>query len=232
MRDSDGATLSYSFNKALFDHAFFFFISGGILTRGLLLYLFFIVLVTLIAALSACATDGVSSFLTGPGGGCWRNVYTAGWADMTLSSLAAFLLGLLVNQVLTRWWTTRMMVQDAINQTVHVFFLLTVCSESTRWRSAAELAQRSRTLDNVKRRLKLAFRILLISARTDYSVDRIKVTDNSVDRIKVSCPSSARPLRSPTPNLNHPRKIGAHRGEDQEPRAARSFSVPGGPYSG
>ena len=99
MLDSDGATVSYSFNDALFAHSFRFFFSGGILTRGLLAYICLIFLITLLTALCACNADGVSSNLLGSAG-CWKNNYQASWSDMTLNVLTAFLLGLLVNNVL------------------------------------------------------------------------------------------------------------------------------------
>jgi hypothetical protein len=99
LQDSDGATVFYSFQDALFLHSFRFFLAGGILTRGLLLYILCIISATLLTALCACNADGVTSHLLG-GAGCWRNSYSATWSDMTLNVLTAFLLGLLVNNVL------------------------------------------------------------------------------------------------------------------------------------
>jgi hypothetical protein len=65
------------------------------------------------------------------------------------------------------------MVQDAINQCVQVLFLVTAAAKPRRWRSAEELALRDATVFSIQRRLQLVFRILLLSARTDYSKDRI-----------------------------------------------------------
>jgi len=171
--DSDGAVVSYSFNNALFQDAVLFFASG-VITRGLFAYICFVVLATLLAALCACSPDGASSHLLGAAG-CWRNAYAAGWADVTLNTLTAFLLGLLVNNVLNRWWTTRVMVQDAINSCAQVLFLLTASLKPRAGREAPELELRDGTLRAIARRLKLAFRILLLSAKTDYSKDRIGV---------------------------------------------------------
>ncbi len=165
--------VSYSFNNALFQDAVLFFASG-VITRGLFAYICFVVLATLLAALCACSPDGASSHLLGAAG-CWRNAYAAGWADVTLNTLTAFLLGLLVNNVLNRWWTTRVMVQDAINSCAQVLFLLTASLKPRAGREAPELELRDGTLRGIARRLKLAFRILLLSAKTDYSKDRIGV---------------------------------------------------------
>lgn len=65
------------------------------------------------------------------------------------------------------------MVQDAINQCAQVLFLITAAAKPRKWRSAEELALRDATVCTIQRRLKLVFRILLLSARTDYSKDRI-----------------------------------------------------------
>jgi hypothetical protein len=170
-RDSDGATISYSFNAALFQNSFYFFFHGGIFTRGLALYVICIILATLLAALCACNGPGDTSHLLGSRG-CWRNNYNAGWGDLTLNALTAFLLGLLVNNVLQRWWTTRLMVQDATNTAAQVLFVLASSMRPRQGRSAAELQMRDALMDNIVRRLKLAFRILLQSAKTDYTKDR------------------------------------------------------------
>ena len=60
------------------------------------------------------------------------------------------------------------MVQDAMNTTAHIYFSLRVFSERA---EKDELAAISTTFANIKRRLALSFRIMLLAARTDVHGD-------------------------------------------------------------
>lgn len=93
------------------------------------------------------------------------------WSDLTLMPLCSFLLGLLVNNIVSRHWTTRTMVQDAMNTTAQIYFSLRVFSERTPEREKDELAAISTAFANIKRRLALSFRIMLLAARTDIHGD-------------------------------------------------------------
>jgi hypothetical protein len=154
----------YDFSSALFENAFSFFFVSGLVTRQFVAFLGAIVLVTLVAATAACNARGVSVLM---GSTCWRNDSPQTWGDMTLLFLTSFLLGLLVNNVLTRWWTTRVQAQDVINTMVQIYFHLRTVLVPKAGRTAEQLAAREAALVTIKRRLRLAFRIMLIAAKTN-----------------------------------------------------------------
>ena len=164
-----GSVLEYDFRAALFKASFDIFFHGGVLSRSLVAYLCFIIFATLLTATASCeqvAHPPTYSLLLGSAG-CWTNTYAMNWGDITLMTLTSFLLGLLVNNVLTRWWTTRTLVQDALNTAIQVYFLIHAVLEPRAGKAPEALEERDRIVASVKRRLRLAFRIMLLSARTD-----------------------------------------------------------------
>ena len=162
----------YSFHAALFSRAFPFFLRSGIFSPELIAYIAFLTAAAVLGGLAVCQPgSSSSSILLGPGGGCWSASYAFSWTDMTLSTLTSFLLSLLVNNVLTRWWTARTMVQDCTNTVIQILFNLAFAQEprphglsEEEWlaRGAAFSAVKRR----VKRRLYLAFELMLITAST------------------------------------------------------------------
>lgn len=175
--------VEYDFTSALFENAFYFFASSGLVTRQILAIEGAIVLTTLIAATSTCNSRGVSLLM---GSTCWRNDSPLSWGDLTLLFLASFLLGLLVNNVLTRWWTTRVQAQDVINTSVQIYFHLRTVLVPRASRSAEQMAAREVALATIKRRLRLAFRIMLISARTNETDGATEVVTAALKKLMQS----------------------------------------------
>ena len=162
----------YNFHSALFSRAFLYTACNGLFSWQLLAYVLLLVLASLLGGLSVCLPgEPGSSILTGAGGGCWNSSYAFSWADMTLSTLTSFLLSLLVNNVLTRWWTVRAMVQDCTNTIIQVVFTLSFAQEP-RAKGLSEEEWAARAADfraakaRIKRRLYLAFELMLITAST------------------------------------------------------------------
>ena len=171
--DSD-SVVEYDFRKALFGYSFYTFFSGGVMSKSLAAYLLFVIGGTLLTATASCAqTAGAPprSYLLGERG-CWRNVYAMSWSDITLMTLTSFLLALLVNNVHTRWWTCRTMVQDLTNCAVHVYFQLHVNMAPSTDLVPQQAQERVVLMRRVERRLRLAFNMALYSASTDADNDK------------------------------------------------------------
>ena len=163
----------YSFHAALFSRAFPFFLRSGIFSPELIAYICLLTAAAVLGGLAVCqpGSGSSSSILLGPGGGCWSASYAFSWSDMTLSTLTSFLLSLLVNNVLTRWWTARTMVQDCTNTVIQILFNLAFAQEprphglgEEEWLARGEAF--SAVKRRVKRRLFLAFELMLITAST------------------------------------------------------------------
>ena len=196
---SGAELVEYSFHDALFRDSFFFFWHGGIVSKSLFIYLLGIVLVTLLAATATCLPgSATSSLLLGADGGCWLNTYETGWGDITLLNLTSFLLSLLVSNVTSRWWQTRLLVQDASNAAVQLFFSLHGALEPLPPASPAA-APRARILASIKRRLRLSFRIMLIAASTDETESCSAKVDAMLDKLTrpSACACAAPPPFSP-----------------------------------
>ena len=162
----------YDFHDALFSHAFLYTLGYGLLSWQLMVYIVLLVLASVLGGLAVCLPGSASSsLLTGPGGGCWSSGYQFSWADLTLGTLTSFLLSLLVNNVLTRWWTVRSMVQDLCNTVIQVVFTLSFAQEP-RGKGLGEEEWAERCADfraakaRIKRRMYLAFELMLITAST------------------------------------------------------------------
>lgn len=170
--DAD-SVVEYDFRKALFGYSFYTFFAGGVMSKSLVAYLLFVIGGTLLTATASCAQVAGApprSYLLGERG-CWRNVYAMSWSDITLMTLTSFLLALLVNNVHTRWWTCRTMVQDLTNSAVHVWFQLHVGMAPSAGLTPQQAKARVVLMRRVERRLRLAF-MALYSASTDADNDK------------------------------------------------------------
>lgn len=165
---ANSEVLSYDFGRSLFSASFFYAVIGGVMTTRIAMYCFVLIAVAVIAGLFACpATTPPQawSVMMGAGGGCWPNSAPLTYADISLMSLASFLLALLVNSIVTKWWNTRTMLQEAINASVSAYVSLVVGMD----RRTPDL-DRDAAVAAFKRRLALAFRIVLLAARTDIAI--------------------------------------------------------------
>lgn len=192
--DADGSVLEYNFRAALFRRAFEAFFSGGVISWTLGAYLIVIIFFTVLAATAACPQQlnaPLRSHLLGVGA-CWRNTYAVSWGDMTLLPLTSFLLGLLVHNVHSRWWTCRTMVQEVLNHAVHVFFLLHVAM--TPDPVVGDKRERDAIVLRVERRLNLALRLVVFSAQTDMNASKT-LTGIYLEKLVKGLP--------PAPELGH-----------------------------
>lgn len=161
--------LSYDFSRSLFRDAFLYALLGGVMTPGIAIYVAFLATVSIITGLSACPADPApptswSSLLGNRG--CWAgNVAPLTYSDISLLSLTSFLLSLLANNVANQWWTMRTMLQEAINVSVSAYTELIVLLDRR-----IPNADRDFAVAAFKRRLRVAFQIALIAARTDVSL--------------------------------------------------------------
>jgi hypothetical protein len=95
-------------------------------------------------------------------------VYVFSWADTTLLALSSFLLSLLLNSTVNRFWVMRTMVQEAINTATHIYFTLHVALEPRAATSCAAVTdERNVAVAAISRRLRLALHIMFVSARTE-----------------------------------------------------------------
>jgi len=158
----------YDFHRALFSRAFLYFVTGRIISWQMALYIAALTLASTLAGLCVCNADKMSILLGR--GFCWSPTYAFSWADMTLSGLCAFLLGLLVNNVLTRWWTTRTLIQDLINNMGHLLFLLKMAREPFCKVPQGETENYDQlyieAFRRIKCRLVLAFELMILAAST------------------------------------------------------------------
>lgn len=170
--------VSYDFSRALFGGAPQFFWRTA--TPGLVAYHLFLIVATIVAALCSCPQQNNApswSVITGYAG-CWSNQYQMGWSDLTLMALCSFLLALLVNNVTARYWSLRLLVQDAINTNVSLFNNVNFWLKR-HWTSEEEKDRTSKEEENncihiterIERRLSLAFHFMLVAARTGFKVD-------------------------------------------------------------
>jgi hypothetical protein len=160
--DLRDALLSATSFKALLPH------SGELLTWHLALYILAIISVTLLAAFFSCPQESApstNSLILGSAG-CWRNTFELGYGDLTLSSLCAFLLGLLVNNVISRYWSTRKMVQEAMNATITLAFNLRMQMAPSSADAEFDTI-RTEVTHTIFRRLVLAFKMSLFRAGSD-----------------------------------------------------------------
>ena len=144
--------------------------SGELLTWSLLLYILAIVGITITAAVFSCpqVADPASTSIILGAGGCWRNSYEFGYGDLTLSSLCAFLLGLLVNNVIGRYWGTREMVQEAMNLSINLAFNLRMQLAPSKGAADAAFDKiRTEVTHTIFRRLILAFKLSIFRAGSD-----------------------------------------------------------------
>ena len=188
--DAD-SVVEYDFRKALFGYSFYIFLSGGVMSKSLAAYLLFVVGGTLLTATASCAQAAGApprSYLLGERG-CWRNVYATSWSDITLMTLTSFLLALLVNNVHTRWWTCRSMVQDLTNSAVHVYFQLHVGMAPSANLTPQQEKARVVLMRRVERRLRLAFNLALYSASTDADNDKAAAM-KYLSKLKLHTPPS------------------------------------------
>ena len=155
-------TVTYDFSAALFGRAFGFLAQSGIMSPALLLYIMVLVTAAIIIGASACphqANAPQTSPLFGPGL-CWPNTYVFTWTDLTLLPLTSFLLALLVNSLTSRWWATRLLLQDAVGAGVQLFMAL---KTSLAPGAEARHAECAKAVANVKRRLLCSIHIMLLN---------------------------------------------------------------------
>lgn len=155
---------SYDMHYALFSGAFRYAWEGHVFTWDILLYELLLIAIAIVVGCFACPQSSpLQTWSVALGSsGCWRNSYTTAYSDLTLLTLTSFLLSVLANNVIGKWWSTRVMLQDAINNSADI--MTRVCVSMSR---ATPDARRDVGLASLKRRLRLAFRIMLISARTN-----------------------------------------------------------------
>jgi hypothetical protein len=103
-----------------------------------------------------------------------------------------------VNNVIQRHWTTRTMVQDVLNTSVQVYFNLRVMLEVIpASASATAVGERDAVLARIRRRLSLAFRVILLAARTDVEGAHVhEEVAAALGRLRAERPGGVGPLLS------------------------------------